>query len=167
MDTIPTLFGEQKLKGKKPAEPVIPVSKIDNLESLVIEKIGKIVKNLEESKPDPIDNLQSLVNRYGLTLENIQKSIVADYKDKKNEDWLDIYLLEYKEKKQVNKDILRLKLKQEDLFGEENLRFLVKDNYMVLIHIYSEDMDKTADKVFRFYKQRFGMKEVDVTYTFK
>ncbi|MDP2907369.1 MAG: hypothetical protein Q8O03_05505 [Nanoarchaeota archaeon] len=136
------------------------------LQDLVIESIKET--NLEVPEEEPYvtkDAIFDQVTReYSLTPRNIKqlKHMVCKHKEK--EEWLDIYLIEYKEGKiaenydrmSTKQGILKEKPKKE---SEGTLRLIIKDNYAVFIRSYDQEIEIEADNVFKNLKN-LGLNEL-------
>ncbi len=136
------------------------------LQDLVVESIKDTnLKILKE--PFQINDFETMAANYILTKKNIKQVTQIDCQHKEKEEWLDIYIIEYNEGK-INKDYPRIITKQDilkDVPKQElgTLKFLIKDNYMVLIHPQTKETKDEAEKIFKAL-EKLGLDEIEGNY---
>jgi len=136
------------------------------LQDLIIKSLKDA--NLEVTEEEPYvtkDAIFDQVTReYSLTAGSIKqlKHMVCKHKEK--EEWLDVYIIEYKEGKisenydrmSTKQGILREKPKKE---FEGTLGLIIKDNYAVLIRSYDKEIEIEANNVLENLK-KLGLNEL-------
>jgi len=137
------------------------------LQDLVVESIKETNLKILEEGPFKIDKFDTVSTNYILTKKNIRQVTQIDCQHKEKEEWLDIYIIEYQEGK-ISKDYPRIITKQDILetwpkqeFG--TMKFLIKDNYTVLIHPQTKETKDEAEKIFQNLK-KLGLKELKAQY---
>lgn len=168
---VPTTFtvDESKPKAVSDIKKEEPVKKVENvtLQDLLGKEICGIAEELEMSEPSQLRDagFETVIKNYFLTKQGVEKIIALDYKHKNQEAWIDIYIIEYKEGKAAEDHkclaiipdiILRNQDRKSEIF-----RFLLKEDYTVLIHSYEKGMENSIKKVVDYYRTKFGMKEVE------
>jgi len=139
----------------------------ETLQDMVIKSITSEETKLSITGEPSIVEYETFNHRikeYFLTKENIKQitEIVGQHKEK--EEWLDVYIIEYNERKiSENYDRMStkqglLKEKQKKEF-EGTLRLIIKDDYAVLIRSYNKEIESEANEVFKNLKKR-GLKEL-------
>ncbi len=137
------------------------------LQGLVVESIKETNLKILEEGPFRIDDFSTVTSNYILTKKNIRQVTQIDCQHKEKEEWLDIYIIEYQEGK-IDKDYPRIITKQDvlnDVPKHElgTLKFLIKDNYTVLIHPQTKETKDEAEKIFQNLKKS-GLKELKAQY---
>ncbi|MDP2908687.1 MAG: hypothetical protein Q8N77_02680 [Nanoarchaeota archaeon] len=157
--------GQEAVPEVKKEEPVKKLEGI-TLQDLLGKEAFDIASELEVStKPFEVNDFKTLADNYILTKSGIGKVKAVEYKHKQQEAWIDVHVIEYKEGK-AEKDDKHLLTKQELLLENpdhkfEMFKFLVKGDYTVLIHSYAKGMEDSAKKIVDYYKNKFGMEEIE------
>lgn len=137
------------------------------LQDLVVESIKDTNLKILEDGPFEINDFDSVSRNYILTEKGIKRVTQIDCQHKEKEEWLDIYIIEYNEGK-ISKDYPRVITKQDilkDVPKQElgTMKFLVKDDYMVLIHSHTKETKDEAELIFKNLKKS-GLKELKAKY---
>ena len=137
------------------------------LQDLVVESIKDTNLKISEEGPFKVNDFNSVSANYILTKKNIKEVTQIDCQHKEKEEWMDIYIIEYKDGK-IIKDYPRIITKQDilkDTPKEElgTLKFLVKDNYTVLIQSHTRETKDDAEQIFKNLKKA-GLKELKAQY---
>jgi hypothetical protein len=137
------------------------------LQDLVVESIKETNLKILEESPFRINNFSTMAANYILTKKNIRQVTQIECQHKEKEEWLYIYIIEYNEGK-IDKDYPRIITKQDLLKDvpkqeEGTLKFLTKDNYVVLIHPQTKETKDEAEKIFQTL-EKLGLDEIEGNY---
>jgi len=151
---------EQKQEQEKNPQP-------KTLQDIIIEAIKSEETKLDITEEPAVlkyETFDHTIGQYFLTKENIRQvtQIICQHKEK--EEWLDIYLIEYKDGK-ISDNYDRLSTKQGLLKEKPKkefegvLRLIIRDNQAVLIRSYNKEIENEANEVFKNLK-KLGLKEL-------